>query len=224
LDFIFTGNWGSSPLDAPGGGIPPIVTPPPFPTVNQGQPQQAQQSQAQGFVSTQSGVNWLDLLFGPACGGGIQNNLCVTSNGPFPSITGCVTKQGGAVPCTDPAAATDCDNAGGETQPSAACVQAYVPVANLSRKATPERGAPNTVKTYLTHYLPCVGAGWIKYTVGDKEHAYLFFGSNVALPMTLAPTGPKGVVTGITTAAAYDFNAAANIDDSCTQETYGPQQ
>ena len=47
------------------------------------------------------------------------------------------------------------------------------------------------------------------------------FGSNLAAPLVLAPLGPKDAYTAMASAAAYDLNAAANINATCTGQVYG---
>lgn len=64
-------------------------------------------------------------------------------------------------------------------------------------------------------------SGWITYSIGDPKHAEDFFVTNVVIPAASLKWGPWGVVAGATAAASYDFNAAANINATCTAQVYG---
>ena len=76
-------------------------------------------------------------------------------------------------------------------------------------------------KTYFTQYVPCAASGWITYSIGDPKHAEDFFVTNVVIPAASLRFGPWGVVASAFSAGSYDFNAAANINATCTAQVYG---
>ena len=82
------------------------------------------------------------------------------------------------------------------------------------------------MKTYLTQYVPCATAGfWLDHAFGDKETTEAFFWANVFVPAgATLYLGPRGLVVGATAAAAYDFKAAIETNETCTAQVYGEQQ
>jgi RHS repeat-associated protein len=70
------------------------------------------------------GIDWQTLILGPACGGGLAGNPCILSG--FPAYDLCLDRGGKPIPCTDPAATTDCSNLETQAQNST-CGLVYPP-------------------------------------------------------------------------------------------------
>lgn len=66
---------------------------------------------------------------------------------------------------------------------------------------------------------------WLTHFLGDKEHTEAFLTANAFTPAgAAAKWGPWGVLVGATSAAAYDFIAAIETNQTCTAQVDGCQQ
>jgi hypothetical protein len=166
------------------------------------------------------GIDWLNWLFGPPCLNGPAGNPCIFggTNGPFPTITGCLNAGGGAVLCTDASAVTDCDNGGGETQPTTTCAQAYLPPLEKIKPQDPKYHSQK-----YSDYASCVGIRWVDSAIGSTDSAEVAVAVNVApvakilLPRLLP--GPGWVYTAL--AGLYDAATILKAGPPCYSEVYG---